>query len=130
MEYLNIQIMKRKLLFKSMFFLACLFLLHFTSKAQTSTSGWTLLKTQDSVSVYYTLGACNSSDTLIFLRIVNSNSVNKIVSWSLWTGNTVNTFTISTNQERYGSCASGPFLMDVIPSGKTLGDINPNISIQ
>jgi hypothetical protein len=111
------------------FTLACIVFLSSASKAQSGS--WTLLKNQNSVAVYCKAELCpNTTDSIVFLRIVNSGSAARSVSWSLWGGTPGAAFASPANQERSGSCASGPFLGEAIPSGKTSADIDANITIE
>jgi hypothetical protein len=96
---------------------------------------WTLLKTQNNVSVYYKTSIC-STNNVVFIRIVNSNQMNAVVSWSLWGGDPVNEYAIIGNQEMIGICpdennkSSTKDLVDFIPSGKTSADIVASITIK
>jgi hypothetical protein len=110
-------------------------LLYAGASAQTASSNWTQLNTQNNVSVYYQTNACET-DSVIFVRIANNSGSSKTISWSLW-GNAVapRTFTISAGKDISGSCPTmvGDLftsdLMDQIPSGKTSRDLNAAIII-
>ena len=125
--------MKKKLLGKSLAFLCCFFLFQLTGKAQSSMSGWTQLKNPNDVSFYYQQSVC-SADTLLLLRIINSNANGAIITWSLWGEVPRNTYTVSANQDVAGECPpsggrSTSVLVVNFPSGKTVNDLVPNIII-
>jgi hypothetical protein len=113
---------------KIIFTLFAMLLFCVSSNAQ-GPDEWTLISTQNNVSVYYQLNACNDG-TVVFLKIVNANPGEKSVSWNLWGGTEMSAYNIAAGAERSGSCASGPFLMELIPAGKTMADLNPTVNIQ
>ena len=108
--------------------------LYVAAPSQTSLEGWMLAGTKNNVSVYYKADFC-SGDSVVFLRIVNSNPYNAVISWTLWGSEPANEFSLLGGEDLSGTCPAIENkniltdLVDYIPAGKTIGDINPNVNI-
>lgn len=99
------------------------------SSAQTP-STWVTITTVDNVKVSYKLDQCQGQEKL-FLKIENANSSTKTVSWNLWNGTSMKTLSLPANATLEGSCNVNSLveLDEVIPEGKTLSQINSNVTV-
>ena len=94
-----------------------------------------MLQTSDNVSVYYRTDVCAGKD-VVFIKVVNSNQRNSVVSWKLWAGAEKNTIAVDGNSTTEGICPSAgdenllTDLIDYVPAGLTIRDMNADITVQ
>lgn len=103
----------------------------FAQVAAGESEKWTLIKTENNVSVYYEQGICNGKDVL-FVHIVNNNGNIAKVNWSLWENTSAKSLEVKANETVSGSCQNRlPMftLTEVIPTGKSVNDLHPVLQI-
>jgi len=96
---------------------------------------WTLITTQNNVSVYYKATNCDGN-SVVLVRIVNNSNESKTITWNLWgAASTPRNITILSSKDVLGGCATNVTsvqsdeLVSSIPTGKTIADIDPSVSI-
>jgi ABC-type glucose/galactose transport system permease subunit len=107
-----------------------------SAAAQPASGSWKVISSKNNVTGYYQSGIC-SGDSVIFLRFVNSGSIDVSISWTLWANDSVekNTYLVAANQDNSGTCPpagtgrSTSVLVIYFPAGKTRADFQPSIVI-
>ncbi|MEY3450716.1 MAG: hypothetical protein RL711_541 [Bacteroidota bacterium] len=101
---------------------------------RSKNKGWVLLKTKDNISIYYQSKKC-SNEKVVLVRIVNNNTHNGIISWSLWGEEMANQYAVAGNVDISGSCPNTKQtdtnfdLVAYIPSHKSLKDLKANFKV-
>jgi hypothetical protein len=100
------------------------------SDAQPASTEWVTIDTISNVVVSYQLNSCQGQDKM-YLKIENNNAVSVIVEWSFWGTDEHKSIEIGGNETKKGECNFfSPIELDeLIPSGKTIDDLESNISV-
>ena len=92
---------------------------------------WITLKTIDKVTIQYQQIYCQKQD-LVVLKMINSNDHVVKVGWSLFGGHLLRNIALEKGETKSVDCdaPAREILSQIIPSGKTILDLNPSFYVR